>query len=94
MKGVTQIGEVIDEYMERLIGKERMRMISAWSGIAGSQIYGVTEFWKAENGVLYLKVKSPSARNLVNLRSRRIIEDFNAAFPDAHIKTIRMTRIS
>ena len=94
MKGVVQIGEVIDEYMERLIGKERIRMAAAWPGIAGSQLYGVTEFWKVENGVLYLRVRSPSARNLVNLRSSRIIRDFNEAFPDNPIKSIRTSRIS
>ena len=49
MKGVVQIGEVIDEYMEKLIGKERIRMAAAWPGIAGSQLYGVTEFWKVED---------------------------------------------
>ena len=94
MKGVVQIGEVIDEYMEKLIGKERIRMAAAWPGIAGSQLYGVTEFWKVEDGVLYLRVKSPAARNLVTLSSRRIIRDFNNAFPNHQIKAIRTAHMS
>ena len=94
MKGVVQINELLDRYMEKLRDNDTLRMISSWPGIAGSQLYGVTEFWKVEDGVLYLKVRSSAARNLVSLRSSRIIRDFNAAFPDNPIKSIRTSRIS
>ncbi len=94
MKGVTQINELLDRYMEKLRDNDTLRMISSWPGIAGSQLYGVTEFWKVEDGVLYLRVKSPAARNLVTLSSRRIIRDFNNAFPNHQIKAIRTARMS
>ena len=94
MKGVVQINELLDKYMEKLRNNGTLRMISAWPGIAGSQLYGVTEFWKVEDETLYLRVISSSARNLVNLNSRRIIKDFNTAFPDHKIKAIRTVRMS
>ena len=94
MKDIVQIGEAIDEYMEKLLGKERMRMIASWPGIAGRQLYGITEFWKVEDGVLYIRTNSPAARNLVNLSQRRIIQEFNAAFPDNPVKSIRTSRMS
>ena len=94
MKGVTQINELLDRYMETLRNNDTLKMISAWPGIAGSQLYGVTEFWKVEDGILYLRVRSSSARNLVNLYSRRIIRDFNEAFPDHRIKAVRTSRMS
>ena len=85
MKGVTQINELLDRYMEKLRDNDTLRMISSWPGIAGSQLYGVTEFWKIEG---------PAARNLVMLSSRRIIRDFNNAFPNHQIKAIRTARMS
>lgn len=94
MKGVVQINELLDKYMEKLRNNDTLRMISAWPGIAGSQLYGVTEFWKVEDGVLYLRVRSAAAKNLVMLNSRRVIREFNEKFPDCQIKMIRTSRMS
>lgn len=94
MKGVSKINELLDEYMNSLRNNDTLRMISAWPGIAGSQLYGVTEFWKVEGEVLYVRVRSSAARNLVMLNSRRVIHDFNEAFPEHKIKMIRTARMS
>lgn len=94
MKGVSQLSDVLEEIMKNLSQDERIRMIELWPSIAGSQLYGVTEFWKVEDGVLYLRVRSAAAKNLVNLNSKRVIKDFNEKFPEHKVVRIRTSRMT
>ena len=85
------IGELINIYIKGIDSIKGYH--SAWPGIAGPQLARLTEFDKAEEGVLYIRARGSAASNLVMLRKRAIINAFNDAFPDDKVSRIKVEMI-
>jgi len=89
---MQSIQQVLDTYLRKsglAKGIAQQQALNLWPEVVGSSIARNTKPEKVEHGVLYIKTKSSTWRQELQLRKRDIIEQLNAAVEHSAIKDIR-----
>lgn len=83
--------DAVKEYMDsNNLDLSRHRYFSAWSVISGVRLSSCTRLEKVDKakGRIYVSATSISARSLLTMEKRRILEEWNKMFPDCPIKEV------
>lgn len=85
---------VMEYFQEANIDINRRRFYEAWPVIAGIHLSSCTQLMKVrtEEGKIYVKANSLSARSLLMMERKRILVDWNKMFPDAEIKEVVVSK--
>ncbi|MBQ0071470.1 MAG: DUF721 domain-containing protein [Spirochaetales bacterium] len=85
---------VMEYFQEAKIDVNRHRFYEAWPIVAGFQLSSCTQLMKVrpEEGKIYVKANSLSARSLLMMERKRILVDWNKMFPDAEIKEVVVSK--
>lgn len=85
--------EELDNYFDKYrIDKTKAIAYKAWPVISGPQLSAVTKLVNIKDGVLKVSTMSSSAKTLLNLRKKKIIDDYNQMYPDLDIKGLDIVR--
>jgi len=66
------------------------RAIALWPSIVGDEISQATEATKMDNGILYVKTKSPVWRNELMFQKREIVKKINKHLKQHIVKDLRL----
>lgn len=87
---------VLDYFNETHLDINRRKYYEAWPVVAGINLSSCTHLqsYKPEEGKIYVKTDSISAKSLLMMQRKRIINDWNKIFPDAEIKEVVVAKRS
>lgn len=89
---IEPLGAVIDSLTNTLGIKSRLQEYEAvvqWEGIVGERIARMTTASRIVKGVLFVKVKTSTWRNELNVRKKEIIEKINRGIGGEVVKDIK-----
>lgn len=88
----THIGVALQELVNGLGIRQSLRqydVITSWPAVVGEQVARVTEAYRMEKGVIYVRVASAPWRGELALRRKEIIEKINRLFGESIVQDIR-----
>lgn len=89
---IEPLGAVIDSLTNTLGIKSRLQEYEAvvqWEGIVGERIARMTTASRIVKGILFVKVKTSTWRNELNVRKKEIIEKINRGIGGEVVKDIK-----
>lgn len=89
---IEPLGAVIDSLTITLGIKSRLQEYEAvvqWEGIVGERIARMTTASRIVKGILFVKVKTSTWRNELNVRKKEIIEKINRGIGGEVVKDIK-----
>ena len=75
-----KIGHLLDTVLDELGLKKKLRqynIISEWQEIVGERIAKVTEPYRIDGGILYVRVRTSEWRNELTMRKPEILKKIN-----------------
>ncbi len=89
---VKNIKDLVSEYVSEVGNISSASMHRLWPSVAGDELIGITEFLKAEDGIIVISARNPAASSLLMLKKRKILEEYRKAFPEANIVRMQIKR--
>lgn len=86
----------LSDMLKSVIGEnerfsQSLKVYQSWPLIVGAELSAVTAIKSIKNNVLTVKTTSSSAKNIVIMRKKEIMDSLNESFPFLDIKNIKVT---
>lgn len=74
------------------IDVEKIEAIKAWPDFCGPELAAVSYVKTIKDGVIRIYSNSSSARTILGMQKKKIIEKYNEFYPNLHIADIQINR--